>query len=132
MLACCRDKLYQNTLRLQYHDYWLRFHSPKLDPTTSTAHLNVRIIASTNSGDTLYLHYPGILKMNETVSKIIDAAEDAKATEYGDNEWFTTPVIETSSKEFKWLESTVLVGQGRWHIDEQGTAAEYEIYRLVN
>lgn len=117
---------------MEYHAYWLTIFPSKLDPTTNTAHLNVRIIASTNSGDTLYFHYPGILKMNEAVSKIIGATPDAKATNYGDNEWFTTPVIETSSKEFKWLESTVLVGQGHWHIDEKGTAAEYEIYRLVN
>ncbi|KAL6245508.1 hypothetical protein RBB50_007507 [Rhinocladiella similis] len=103
-----------------------------LDPTTGTAHLNVRVIAATPSGDTLYFHYPGILKMNEAVGKIIAARPDAKATNYGDTEWFTTPVIETSSKEFKWLESSVLVGQGHWHIDEQGTAAEYEIFRLVN
>jgi hypothetical protein len=59
-------------------------------------------------------------------------APDAKSTDYGDQEWFATPIVETSDPKFKWVEESVFVAQGHFVVDESGSAVEYQIYRAVN
>ena len=63
---------------------------------------------------------------------MLSGATDAKSTEYGDQEWFITPHIETSSEKFKWMEETVWLGQGHWIVDDKGSAVEYQLYRVMN
>jgi hypothetical protein len=104
----------------------------QLDKTTGTAHLDVRTQARTAEGESLYIHYTGILKIDEPSGKVLAWADDAKTTNYGDHAWFSGPIIETSSEKFKWVERTLFVGEGRWVVDADGSAVEYEIYKVVN
>ena len=103
-----------------------------MNPATNTAHLNVRIGARTSSGDGVFVQYQGILKVNEAGGKVLSEAADAKSTEYGEQEWFITPMIETGAERYKWMEETIWVGQGHWIVDEKGSAVEYQVYRVVN
>lgn len=70
--------------------------------------------------------------MDEAGSKALAGADGAKSTEYGDHEWFAGPIIETDDANFKWVETTLFVGQGRYVVDEEGAAVEYQIYKVVN
>ncbi|CRG88086.1 hypothetical protein PISL3812_05113 [Talaromyces islandicus] len=102
------------------------------DPTTGVSDLDVRIQARTDDGHSLYVHYNGKLKANDKVDKVLSFAPDAKTTNYGDHEWFITPIVETSDPKFKWVEESVFIGQGHFIVDSTGSAVEYQIYRIVN
>ncbi|KAJ9612928.1 hypothetical protein H2200_002869 [Cladophialophora chaetospira] len=102
---------------------------PIADSSTGHAYLDVRLRAKTTEGE-LYIQYTGVLKMNEAATKAFSGAHDAKSTNFGDASWFTRLTVETSDTRLKWLETSLLVGQGRWHVDETGTAAEYMVYKL--
>lgn len=106
----------------------------QLDTSTNVAHLDVRTQARTADGESLYIHYTGILKVDEAAGKILSWAKDAKTTNYGDHQWFSGPIIETSSEKFKWVETSLFVGEGRFIVEDGGAkeAIEYEIYRVVN
>lgn len=95
-------------------------------------HIDVRTSAQTSEGHGFYIYYRGILKGDEKATKVLTFAPDAQSTEFGDHSWFTTPRIETSHPDFKWVESSVFVGQGRLIADSTGTAMEYQISRVVN
>jgi hypothetical protein len=104
----------------------------QLDPSTNVCHLNVRIQARTPDGHSLYVHYNGILKINEAGSKVLSWAPDAKSTNYGDQEWFSGPIVETSDPKLKWMETSLFVGQGRFVVEGKEEAVEYEIYKVTN
>lgn len=91
-------------------------------------------MARTADGESLYIHYTGILKIDEAAGKVLTWAKDAKTTNYGDHQWFSGPIIETSSEKFKWVETTLFVGEGRFIVEDGGAseAVEYEIYKVVN
>ncbi|EXJ55425.1 hypothetical protein A1O7_08352 [Cladophialophora yegresii CBS 114405] len=103
-----------------------------MNPSTNTAHLNVRVGARSSTGAAIFVQYQGIIKVNEAGGKVLSGASDAKSTEYGEQEWFISPLIERSDERLKWMEESVWVGQGHWVVDEQGSAVEYQVYRLVN
>jgi Protein of unknown function (DUF3237) len=86
--------------------------NPQLDPATNVSHLDVRTQGRTSDGEAIYVHYSGVLKVDETTGNVLAWSKDAKSTEYGDHEWFSGPIIETSSQKFKWVETTLFVGQG--------------------
>lgn len=108
------------------------FKCCQLDQSTNVAHLDVRTQARTTDGHGLYIQYIGILKIDEKANKVLSWRPDAKTTQFGDHEWFTGPNIETSDPKFKWVENSQWVGQGRFVVDEKGSAVEYEIFKLVN
>lgn len=64
--------------------------------------------------------------------KAFTQAPDAKSTEFEEQVFWVSPVIETSSKDLKWLERCLLIGQGRYIHNEEGYGVEYEIYKLVH
>lgn len=104
----------------------------QFDPSTNVSHLNVRIQARTPDGHSLYVHYNGILKVNEAGGKVLSWAPDARTTNYGDQEWFAGPIIETSDPKLKWMETSLFVGQGHFVVEDKEEAVEYEIYKVVN
>ncbi|KAK5144699.1 hypothetical protein LTR04_001494 [Oleoguttula sp. CCFEE 6159] len=107
---------------------WILF-----DSTTNYFHLDVRTQARTKDGDSVYIHYTGILGMDEAAKKVLGWSKDAKTTSYGDHQWFTGPIMEMSSADFKWVETTLFVGQGHFVVEgEAVSAVEYEIYKVVN
>lgn len=103
----------------------------QLDPATNVGHLDVRTQARTSDGH-LYIHYNGVLKVDDAGTKVLGWADDAKTTDFGDHEWFAGPTIETDDPNFKWVEITMFVGQGRYVVDDGGSAVEYQIYKVTN
>ena len=101
------------------------------DPSSKVAHLDVRLQARTDS-DSFYVHYHGVMKFDEAISNWVSRSKEAKSTEFGDHEWFMSPRFETSSKEFKWIESAMFLGRGRCIVDGDEIAVEYEIFKVVN
>lgn len=78
------------------------------------------------------MHYTAILQVDE---KSMSAGPlgwdtDATSTQFGDHDWFSSPVIETSDPELKWVEASMFVGEGRWVVEGGKRAIEYEIYRV--
>jgi hypothetical protein len=109
-------------------------HDPnafQFDPTTNVSHLDVRASARTEDGESFYINYVGVMKSDAILSAIL-RGEEAKTTNFGDHEWFSSLRIETSSEALKWAETTLFIGRGRCIVEEDGTAAEYEIYKVVN
>ncbi|PVH72835.1 hypothetical protein DL98DRAFT_432472 [Cadophora sp. DSE1049] len=103
-----------------------------LDAKKNIAHIDVRTQARTANGHAVYVYYKRVLKIDETSSKVLGGALDAKTTDFGDHHWFNAPMIETSDESFKWVESTLFVGEGHFVVDEEGSAVEYQIFKVVN
>lgn len=104
-----------------------------LDPTTGVAHLDIRTQVRTEAGDLIYVHYLGILKMDEATQKALQWSPDAKTTRSDDHYFMTTPMFETSSESLKWIEQSLFIGHGHWVIPGDGTqAVEYEIYKVLS
>lgn len=102
-----------------------------LDTSTGVAHLDIRAQARSEKGECIYLHYPGILKMDEATQLALQWSSDARTTRSEDHYFVTTPVFETSSKDLKWMEQNIFIGHGHWYIPGDGTqAVEYEIYKV--
>lgn len=120
-------------LHIQYRTSNTNTHpNTQLDASTSIAHLDVRAQARMSNNHIIYVHYTGVLKIDEAISKVLSGAGDAKTTEFGDHQWFTAPEFETSDPALKWIEDAAWVGQGRVVVDERGSAVDYEIYRVTN
>ncbi|KAI9925318.1 hypothetical protein ASPWEDRAFT_187618 [Aspergillus wentii DTO 134E9] len=98
------------------------------NPTTNTIHIDVRTQARTPDGHGFYIHYDGILKLDEAGEKVLGWKEGAQPTQFGDTEWFNSPILETSHPEYKWVEEAWFLGQGRWVVDEEGRAVEYRVF----
>jgi hypothetical protein len=73
-----------------------------------------------------------VLKVDDAGTKVLGLADDAKTTDFGDHEWFAGPTIETDDPNFKWVETSLFVGQGRYVVDDGGSAVEYQIYKVTN
>ncbi|KAF7194345.1 hypothetical protein HII31_04378 [Pseudocercospora fuligena] len=102
-----------------------------LNTETSTGHINVRINLRTPSGAGIYVHYDGMMKVDEMAYAAVMGTEKARTTRYGDHELFATPIMETGDENWKWIESAVWVAEGRFEVEEDGTVAiEYEVYKV--
>lgn len=93
--------------------------------------LDARARAKTDKGE-MYIQYTGTMILDQGGRKLMEKAPDAGPTNYGDTTWFTYLTVETTDERLKWMEAAALVGEGRWHIDEKGFAAEYLVYQLEN
>lgn len=103
-----------------------------MDPVKHIAHLDVRLQARTTKGESLHIHYKGLVHVDGKASKVLQYESDAKTTEFGDHYWFTAPTFETSDPDLKWIEDSFFVSEGRFIVDEHGYGIEYEIYRIIN
>jgi len=80
----------------------------------------------------MFLQYHGLLQIDEAAAKVLQWSPEARTTNPGDHEFWSSPIIETSSEKYKWLETSLWVGQGYFVVDDQGSAVAYEIYRALN
>ena len=87
------------------------------------ARLDVRGQLRTDDGALVYVHYDGVLELNEATM----AAFAGGNTDYGDHYFRTSPRFETGDERYRWLNSVLFVGRGRLVPD----AVEYEIYRVT-
>ncbi|OJJ31476.1 hypothetical protein ASPWEDRAFT_45414 [Aspergillus wentii DTO 134E9] len=103
-----------------------------MDPTTNAMHIDVRTQARTPDGHGFYIRYKGIIKLDEKAKSVIGGGPNVGSTQFGDHEWFTTPILETSHPDLKWVEESVFVAQGRFVVEqEMPNAMEYRICRVV-
>jgi len=111
------------------HSDWLL-----LDPAVGVVHLDVRISFKVpETGEAIYMQYPGIIRIDEATQKVLQFSPDAKSTKSKDGYFFTTPRIEASSERLKWMEQTVFISHGHWHVPGDGTqAVEYEVYKVLS
>ncbi len=87
--------------------------------------LDVRGTLETHDGARIYIHYYGVLEMNEAVSSAVTKGE---STDYGDTYFMTQPRFETGDPRYAWLNRVVAVAEGRL----LPNAVEYRVYEVVN
>ena len=86
--------------------------------------LDVRATVRTDDGHLIYTYYRGILNASPEVLQRIAAGETVDPSEY----YFrTTPVFETSSEKYGWLNRIVAVGVGRVKANWVG----YSVYAVL-
>ncbi len=88
------------------------------------AQLDVRAQIETDDGAFVYVHYHGLLEMNDKMQAAMAAAEP---TEFSDQYFRITPRFETGDDRYSWLNRSVFVGEGRLY---PGFGVEYRVYRL--
>lgn len=102
-----------------------------INPEDNTAHLDVRLgLRSLEGGHSIYLRYEGVLRVDAKSFPQLTGGSNAKSTEFGEHEWFTSPIFETSDPDFKWMENSSFVGEGRWVVEDGEIGIEYQIHRL--
>ena len=88
------------------------------------AQIDVRTQLRTDDGVDLYLHYTGSLEMNDAV---MTAVANGGETAFDEQYWYTHLRIESDAEQYRWVNRTLFVGQGRKTPDGVG----YEIYRMA-
>ncbi|RYC82306.1 hypothetical protein BFJ63_vAg14793 [Fusarium oxysporum f. sp. narcissi] len=101
------------------------------DPDTNTGHLDVRVQFRSKEGHGIYIHFKGILEIDEKWMEVFTGGPGARTLEFGENEWLGSPIIETSHPELKWVERSAFVSELRWFIDDDGSiAVENAVYKV--
>jgi hypothetical protein len=88
------------------------------------AQIDVRAQIRTDDGADLYIHYTGSLELTDAITAALFG--DGQ-TDFGDAYWWTHVRLESGSEQYRWVNRTLFVGQGRAAAD----GIEYEIYRLA-
>ena len=89
-----------------------------------TSELDVRITIRTDDGELIYTYYRGIAKVDPEIMERIENGEDVDPSEY----YFrTTPVFETGSEKYSWLNQIICVGVGK--IEQK--RVRYKIYQIL-
>jgi hypothetical protein len=102
-----------------------------LDPSTGTAHLDIRFQARSDAGEMIYAHYPGIIKLDAEIQKFLQWSSEARTTKSNEHYFVTTPIFEVNSEKLKWMEQNVFLSHGHFVVPGDGTqAVEYEVYRV--
>lgn len=85
--------------------------------------VDVRLQVETHDGAFLYIQYVGLLGLNDAVQ---GALASGGGTEFGDQDFFTNPRIETGDERYAWANTTFFVGEGRIL---PGLGVEYRVWR---
>ena len=85
--------------------------------------VDVRLQVETHDGAYIYIQYVGLLGLNDAVQR---ALETGGGTDYGDQDFFTNPRMETGDSRYAWVNTTFFVGEGRIR---PGLGVEYRIWR---
>ena len=86
--------------------------------------LDVRVTLITDDGASIYMTYRGIRDASPDVAARLAAGETVDPSEY----YFrTTPVFETASKKYAWLNRLVAVGVG----DRRASGPLYRVFRIL-
>ena len=93
--------------------------------STGMGQIDVRLTLATDDGCNIYMHYTGVLELNETV---LTAVGGGAETDFGDNYFFTQPRFESGSEKYAWLNNTIAIAQGRL----LPGAIQYQVYGCSN
>ena len=86
--------------------------------------LDVRATGRTDDGELIYTYYRGILKIDSSIMTQIQNGEDVDPSQY----YFrTTPVFETGSEKYSWLNQIICVGVGKM----EPKRVVYKIYQIL-
>ena len=96
-----------------------------LTDETGVGRLDVRGTLETRDGARIYVHYHGVLELNE---KVLGALAAGEPCDYGDSYFMTQPVYETGDPRYEWLNRVVAVAEGRL----LPNAVEYRVYHVVH
>jgi hypothetical protein len=88
------------------------------------ARLEVRFQVHTEDGAVLYVSFPGMLEMNDTVRRAMERQDE---TAYEDHYWRVAPLLESGDERYSWVNRTLFVGEGRLY---PGFGVEYRVYRV--
>lgn len=87
--------------------------------------LDVRTLFETSDGATIYAQFPGLIEWTDAVQSALALGE---GTEFGDQYFRTTPVLETGDAAYSWVNHSVFVGEGRFIT---GFGLNYRIHRVL-
>ena len=105
---------------------------PFIDLKAECLYMDARARAKTDHGE-VYIKYKGTLHFDEATRRLLDKSSPGPiSSNFADTVWFSKVDVVTTDERLKALETDFLVGQGRWHVDEKGLAAEYIVYKLKN
>jgi hypothetical protein len=102
-----------------------------LDTTRHVGHIDARGTVKVDGSETemIYMHYGGVVHVDEAGNKALHWSKDAATTESKDHYWMVTPSYEVSSERLKWMEESIFVGHAHWYIPGDGRQfIEYEVY----
>ncbi len=86
--------------------------------------LDVRVTIRADDDELIYVHYRGILKVDPEILERVQNGEDVDPSEY----YFrTTPVFETASEKYSWLNQIICVGVGK--IEQK--RVRYRVYKIL-
>jgi hypothetical protein len=86
--------------------------------------LDVRVTLRTDDGELIYTLYRGILKLSPEQLVRVQSGEEVDPSEY----YFrTTPVFETGSEKYSWLNEIICVGVGKI----EPKRVRYRIYQIL-
>jgi hypothetical protein len=88
--------------------------------------LDVRIQMRTDDGAPIYLHYDGLLEMNDKVQRAM--ADQNASTDWGDQYLRSAPRLESGDPRYAWVSRSLFVSEGRLLA---GRVVEYKVYRVT-
>jgi hypothetical protein len=87
--------------------------------------LDIRATIQTDDGELIYIYYRGIIRASPEVNDKLDKGENVDPSEY----YFrTTPIFETSSQKYGWLNNVICIGVGKLI---GRSAVHYKIYQIL-
>ncbi|KIV79594.1 hypothetical protein PV11_07145 [Exophiala sideris] len=98
------------------------------DPDGGRMRLRTDMVMADDNGETIHVHYTGVVDINADMRRILGRSENARSTEYGHA--FIHVTFETGSMRYKALEQGVFVGAGRFVLEEGDLKVEYRISRV--
>ena len=88
-------------------------------------HLDVRASFETDDGANIYVQYSGVI---ELTSEIMGVLAGEGETNFGEQNFFINPRMQTGDERYDWVNNIFCVAQGRLMPGK----VEYEVFQLVN
>ncbi|GJM04407.1 MAG: UPF0311 protein [marine bacterium B5-7] len=88
-------------------------------------HLDVRASFETDDGANIYVQYSGII---ELTAGTLAALAGESGTNFGEQNFFTNPRMQTGDARYNWVNNIFCVARGRLVPGK----VEYEVFQLVN
>ena len=102
----------------------------RADPDNKHLRLDAHCVIKNKSGGRAYVHYTGIITVNEAIDAVLGGKESAKTTDFGNV--FIEMRFETGDDAMKELEHNTFIGSGRFLIEDgKPPKVEYKLSKVV-
>jgi Protein of unknown function (DUF3237) len=88
-------------------------------------HLDVRASFETDDGANIYVQYSGVIELTPGIMASLAGEGE---TNFGEQNFFTNPRMQTGDERYRWVNNIFCVAQGRLLPGK----VEYEVFQLVN